>query len=58
MSGSQSGNKGGGSKAPGSKKGKQTTAPPLSGRYSRTEGAGTGPRREHSNPPPKRRKRK
>jgi hypothetical protein len=58
MSGGQKSNQGGRTKSPASRKQKQTTAPPLGGRYSRSEGAGSGPERKHHNPPPKPRKSK
>jgi hypothetical protein len=44
---------GGRSKAPARSKTKQTSPPSLSGRYSRSEGPGSGPKRKHPNAPPK-----
>jgi len=47
---------GGTSRAPAGSKAKQTSDPPMSGRYSRHEGAGPGPKRKHPNPPPKKKR--
>jgi len=47
---------GGTSRAPAGSKAKQTSHPPMSGRYSRREGAGPGPKRKHPNPPPKKKR--
>jgi|GEM_PF-5043585 len=49
---------GGTSKVPSHPKTKQTSAPPLSGRYARHEGAGPGPQRKHPNPKPVAKKKK
>lgn len=46
------------SKPAGARKSKTTSAPPLAGRYSRSEGAGAGPERKHHNPPPAKKVRK
>jgi hypothetical protein len=54
MSSKQSGT----SKSKGARQMKITSAPPLSGRYSRSEGTGAGPQRKHANPPPKSGKKK